>query len=137
MDSPTPPPALVKSFNIQAESLLIETQNFELDPPYEMASYNLRLLLEERVWHIDEYASALKSPSLTMKECASVVRSCVTGRVKVNTLTMGNVDEGEVRRIMEGVRDDVLGDQEGKPELNDNELPQFRSMQGEMDLRHF
>ncbi|GMI47077.1 hypothetical protein TrCOL_g7143, partial [Triparma columacea] len=74
-----------------------------------------------------------KSPSLTMRECASVVRSCVTGRVKVNTLTMGNVDEGEVWRIMEGVRDDVLGEQEGKPELNDNELPQFRSMQ-DMEL---
>jgi len=128
MSSPNPSPELSKSFEVQAETLLTETQNFALDPPYEIASYNLRLLLEERVWHIDEYAAALKSPSLTMAKCAEVVTGCLMDRVDINALVMGNVDEGNVKKLMEGVKRDMLG---GKEEtlLYDNELPQFRSVQ--------
>ena len=109
MCSPNPSPELEKSFKTQTENLLTETQNFAYDPPYEIASYNLRLLIEGRVWHVDEYAIALKSPSLTMRKCAEVVRDCISRRVNVHSLVMGNVDEADVRKLVGAVERGEIG----------------------------
>ena len=43
-------PSLQKKFLKAKEGLLRETKNYLLDTPYEVASYNAWLLMEESVW---------------------------------------------------------------------------------------
>ena len=68
------------------------------DSPYEICQYNLRMLSEFPVWHIDDYISELEDKDvepLTMKECAEVAENCLFGRSKAVALCIGNIDETE------------------------------------------
>ena len=47
-------------FQKATESLLRETKNYRLDSPYEVASYNSRLLMEEDVYYLDNYVNDME-----------------------------------------------------------------------------
>lgn len=117
---------LARSFAVQTEHLLRETRNFAFEPPYELASYNSRFLLEERVWHVCSYEEVMEN-ELSMKECANVVRECFSGRVDINALCMGNTDEDEAEALMETLGKN-LGCFNPKNALSFNEFPQFKSL---------
>lgn len=80
-------PALQLKFEKAKANLLRETKNYRLDTPYEIASYNSRLLMEESVWYVDNYIAEMeRGPPLTMQECAQVAEECLLGRVKVRLI---------------------------------------------------
>lgn len=84
-------PALLQKFVKAKESLLRETKNYRLDTPYEVASYNSRLLMEESVWYVRNYIAEMEGPvaeknPLTMEECARVAEECLLGKIKVRRL---------------------------------------------------
>jgi len=123
-------PSLQKLFDKAKEGLLRETKNYRLDPPYEVASYNSRLLIEENVWYLDNYIDEMegevaeKDP-LTMAECAEVAQECLMGRVKCEALCMGNIDEVGARQVS-GVLDRHFLD--ASRTLSEAETPRFRSL---------
>jgi insulysin len=123
-------PDLRKRFAKAQESLLRETKNYRLDTPYEVASYNSRLLIEENVWYLDNYVdemegdAALHDP-LTMEECAQVAEDCVMGRLKCEALCMGNIDQKHALGISE-VLDRVFLDKSRT--ISEVETPRFRSL---------
>lgn len=122
-------PALFEKFERAKDNLLRETKNYRLDVPYEIANYNSRLMMEENVWYLDNYlelmegAYAEKNP-LTMEQCAEVAEKCLTGRLKVNALCMGNIDESGAKEVNDVISQHFL--KSSKP-LHDAELPRFRS----------
>ena len=82
-------PALSAKFEKAKDNLLRETKNYRLDTPYEVCSYNSRLLIEENVWYIDNYLSELEGEDaerdpLTMEECGRITEQGLTGRIKVS-----------------------------------------------------
>ncbi|GMH94643.1 hypothetical protein TrST_g5784 [Triparma strigata] len=121
-DTPTP---LSRSYETQAEGLRIETKNFGLDPPYEIANYNSRYLLEDRVWHVDEYEEVMKD-GVGINECGKVAKECFMGKLNVNSLYMGNVDEAGAEKMINIVEKDFKLSQN---QLESDEFPQFYSLQ--------
>lgn len=123
-------PALFDKFERAKEGLLRETKNYRLDVPYEVANYNSRLVMEENVWYLDDYVDLMegecaeKDP-LTMEQCANVAEACLTGRLKVNALCMGNIDEKGAQEVTKVISRHFL---EPSTPLHDSELPRFRSM---------
>lgn len=123
-------PSLYDKFERARESLLRETKNYRLDAPYEVANYNSRLLMEENVWYLDDYIdlmegeNAAKDP-LTMEQCADVAEACLTQRLKVSALSMGNIDEKGTKEVIDVVSRHFLSP---STPLRDSELPRFRSM---------
>lgn len=123
-------PALQKSFDRARESLLRETKNYRLDPPYEVANYNSRLLIEENVWYLDNYVDVMEGSEhevspLTMTECAEAARLSVSGRVKCEALCMGNIDEGGAEEVRQLIEDRFLSK---ACVLGEAETPRFRSL---------
>jgi hypothetical protein len=88
-EGPEQHPALAERYIKAMQNLARETKNFRLDSPLAIASYNSRMLLENPVWHIEQYIAemegevAVKKP-LTMTECALIVEEAITGRVAVS-----------------------------------------------------
>ena len=123
-------PALNDKFERAKDSLLRETKNYRLDVPYEVANYNSRLAMEENVWYLDDYVDLMegeyaeKDP-LTMEQCADVAEACLTGRLNVNALYMGNIDEQGAKEITSVIERHFI---EPSRPLHDSELPRFRSM---------
>jgi insulysin len=123
-------PTLYDKFERARESLLRETRNYRLDAPYEVANYNSRLVMEENVWYLDDYidlmegVNADKNP-LTMEQCADVAEACLTGRLKVSALCMGNIDEKGTKEVTDVIARHFLTP---STPLHDSELPRFRSM---------
>ncbi|CAB9527211.1 Insulin-degrading enzyme [Seminavis robusta] len=132
-EGPEAHPALYDKFEKAKESLLRETKNYRLDAPYEVASYNSRLLLEENVWYLDDYVREMegeyaeKDP-LTMEECGLLAEESLTGRHKVEAFCMGNIDESEAREACQVVEDHFFTQKQSRP-LMEAEIPTFRSMQ--------
>jgi len=123
-------PCLQARFDKAKEGLLRETKNYRLDPPYEVANYNSRLLIEENVWYLDNYISEMEGEEaerdpLTMAECADVARDCFMGRVKCEALCMGNIDELGCRDVSDVIDRHFL---EGSRALSEAETPRFRSL---------
>jgi len=126
-------PALHQKFEKAKEGLLRETKNYRLDAPYEVASYNSRLILEESVWYLDDYVREMEGEyaeqdPMTMEECGMVVEESLTGRHKVEALCMGNIDETEAREACKIVEDHFYAKKISRP-LAESEIPTFRSMQ--------
>jgi len=129
-EGPEAHPALADMFKKASDNLLRETKNFRLDSPYEIANYNSRLLMEEQVWHIDDYSNEMEGElaerdPLTMEECARVVEESLLGRVKAELLCMGNINEEEARKVVDVVDSHFLNP--SRP-LLESEKPVFRSM---------
>jgi secreted Zn-dependent insulinase-like peptidase len=81
-------PSLQQKFLKAKEGLLREAKNYRLDTPYEVASYNAWLLMEESVWYVETYVAEMKGPAaeknpLTMEECARVAEECLLGKSKI------------------------------------------------------
>ena len=129
-EGPEVHPGLALNFEKAKEGLLRETKNFRLDTPYESASYNSRLILEETVWYVQSYvdemegATAEKDP-LTMNECARVAEECLRGRLKAESLIIGNIDKEQAQIIANVVDSHFLAP--SRP-LLDVEVPAFRAM---------
>jgi len=129
-EGPSAHPGLALNFRNAMEGLLRETKNYRLDTPYDIASYNSRLVLEESVWYVQSYLdemegdTAVKDP-LTMEECARVAEECLRGRLKAESLIIGNIDEESAQKIADVVDSHFLAP--SRP-LLDNEVPSFRSM---------
>ena len=126
-------PALHEKFEKAKEGLLRETKNYRLDTPYEVASYNSRLILEERVWYLEDYVREMEGEyaerdPLTMEECAQVAEEAFTGRHKVEALCMGNINEEEAREACQVVEDHFFSQKTARP-LMEAEIPKFRSLQ--------
>ena len=128
-EGPEAHPHLYEKFLKAKENLSRETKNYRLDSPYEIAAYNSRLCMEEYVWYLDNYINEMEGPyaeknPLTLEECASVAESCLTGRIKVTALGIGNIDEKGAQNVV-----DVLDEHFLKPSrpLHDAEMPKFRS----------
>jgi len=129
-EGPEAHPALADMFNKARDNLLRETKNFRLDSPYEIANYNSRLLMEQQVWHVDDYSNEMEGEyadrdPLTMEECARVVEESLLGRVKAELLCMGNINEEEARKVVDVVDSHFL--KPSRP-LLESEVPTFRSM---------
>lgn len=123
-------PVLQAKFDKAKENLLRETKNYRLDPPYEVASYNGRLFMEESVWYLDNYVDLMegmeaKRHPLTMYECATAAEECLTGSIKCEALCMGNIDEKEASRVSSILQDRFLMNSRI---LSEVEVPRFRSM---------
>lgn len=122
-------PALAELFHKAKENLLRQTKNYIYDSPYETGSYNLRVLCETPVWHIDDYVREMEgldadAEPLTMKECAEVAEQCLFGRTKAVSLCIGNIDEKGSREVEEVISNHFLK----KRPLIDGEIPRFRSL---------
>jgi insulysin len=123
-------PVLREKFAKAKESLLRETKNYRLDTPYEVASYNSRLLLEENVFYLDNYIDEMEGPDaerdpLTMEECAQQAEESVTGRLKCEALCMGNIDEKGALEISNVIDRHFL---DKSRILSEVETPRFRTM---------
>lgn len=120
-------PALAAMFEKARQNLLRETKNFVYDSPYEICQYNLRMLNEEKAWHIDHYISELEDKDvepLTMKECAEVAEDCLFGRSKAVALCIGNIDEKESLEVERIISDRFLK----KRPLTEDENPRFNAL---------
>ena len=122
-------PALYDKFERAKDSLLRETKNYRLDVPYEVANYNSRLIMEENVWYLDDYVDLMEGENaekdpLTMEQCAHVAEACLTGRLKINALCMGNIDEKGAKEVKNVISRHFVDP--SRP-LHDSELPRFRS----------
>eukprot|EP00560_Eucampia_antarctica_P009798 CAMPEP_0197828904 /NCGR_PEP_ID=MMETSP1437-20131217/5400_1 /TAXON_ID=49252 ORGANISM="Eucampia antarctica, Strain CCMP1452" /NCGR_SAMPLE_ID=MMETSP1437 /ASSEMBLY_ACC=CAM_ASM_001096 /LENGTH=1242 /DNA_ID=CAMNT_0043430317 /DNA_START=34 /DNA_END=3762 /DNA_ORIENTATION=+ len=117
-------------FDKAVENLLRETKNFRMDSPYETATYLTRMLLEDNVWHVDNYITEMegeyfdKNP-LTLQECASVVDECLSERTLVQSLCMGNIDEDGVLGVAKVIEERFLS--RSRP-LTPEEFPRLRSL---------
>lgn len=144
-------PGLFDKFQKAQENLLRETKNYRLDAPYEIANYNSRLLLEENVWHLDDYVGEMEGENadqnpLTLEECGDVALECLTGCLKVssvthlliafmdhffltlsqvNSLCIGNIDEKSAEDVADIVSRHFLI--QSRP-LRASESPTFKSM---------
>lgn len=112
------------------EGLLRETKNYRLDSPYEVASYNSRLLVEESVWYLDNYVNEMEGEvadlnPLTMEECALAAEESLIGRVKCEALCMGNINEKEAQEVANVLDRHFLN---ASRTLTEVETPSFRSM---------
>ena len=95
-EGPEKRPELARKFAKAKTSLLRETKNYRLDAPYDVAAYNLRLLLEESVWYLDDYIAEMEGPfedadPLTMQDCAVVAKEAFSGRVRVSLVPLNSV----------------------------------------------
>lgn len=123
-------PVLREKFNKGLEGLLRETKNYRLDSPYEVASYNSRLLIEESVWYLDNYVTEMEGEAaernpLTMEECAAAAEESLMGRVKCEALCMGNISEKEAQEVANVLDRHFL---DHSRTLTEVETPSFRSM---------
>jgi len=123
-------PVLREKFDKAKQGLLRETKNYRLDSPYQISNYNSRLLMEESVWYLDNYVEEMegeqsKRHPLTMEECATVAKEAITGRVKCETLCMGNIDESGAQNVATVLDRHFLEDSRTLTEV---ETPRFRSM---------
>lgn len=124
-------PSLFDKFEKAKESLLRETKNYRLDTPYEVCNYNSRLLMEEKVWYLDDYVSEMEGERaeqnpLTMQECAQIAEECLTGRLKLNCLCIGNIGKNEAEDVNNVIADHFL--KPSRP-LFESETPTFKSLQ--------
>ncbi|KAL7547250.1 hypothetical protein ACHAWF_010572 [Thalassiosira exigua] len=122
-------PALAAIFAKAKVDLARQTKNYIYESPYETGSYNLRMLLETPVWHIDDYVGEMEGPDadaepLTMEECAEVAEQCLFGRSKAVALCIGNIDENGSQDVAKVISDHFLK----KRPLIDDETPRFRSL---------
>lgn len=132
-EGPEAYPALHAKFEKAKEGLLRETKNYRLDAPYEVASYNSRLILEDRVWYLEDYVREMEGEfaerdPMTMEECAQAAEESFTGRHKVEALCMGNINEAEAREACQVVEDHFFSAKTSRP-LMEAEIPTFRSLQ--------
>lgn len=123
-------PALFDKFQKAKENLLRETKNYRLDTPYEVATYNSRLIIEEKAWYLDNYVDELEGKyaeldPLTMEECADVAKGCMTGRIKADAMCTGNIDEKGAREVVDVIDHHFLNP--ARP-LHAAEAPSFKSM---------
>jgi insulysin len=129
-EGPDAHPGLALNFATAKASLLRETKNFRLDTPSEIASYNTRLVVEENAWCTQNYISEMEGETadrdpLTMQECARVAEECLTGRLKAESIIMGNINADSAMKIADVVDSRFLAP--SRP-LLDIEVPTFRSM---------
>jgi insulysin len=129
-EGPEAHPGLALNFATAKASLLRETKNFRLDTPYEIASYNSRLILEEAVWYVQSYVDEMEGETaekdpLTMQECAQVAEECLRGRLKAESVIIGNIDTESALKIADVVDSHFLAP--SRP-LLDIEVPTFRAM---------
>lgn len=122
-------PLLAESFGKATENLLRQTKNNMYESPYETGAYNLRMLCETPVWHVDDYVAEMEGPDaeadpLTMKECAEVAEQCLFGRTKAVSLCIGNIDEKGSQEVADVISNHFLK----KRPLIDDETPRFRSL---------
>ncbi|GMH74369.1 hypothetical protein TL16_g06445 [Triparma laevis f. inornata] len=96
-----------------------------MDPPYEIANYNSRYLLEDKVWHVDEYEEEMKA-GIKINECGDIAKECFMGKLNVNSLYMGNVDEAGAERMVETVEKNFKLSED---QLEFDDFPQFHSLQ--------
>lgn len=125
-------PALNEKFETAKQNLLRETKNYRLDTPYEVASYNSRLILEERVWYLNDYVNEMEGEyaernPLTMAECGQIAEECLTGRHKAEVLCMGNIDEKGALEACKVIEDHFFSQKISRP-LSEAEIPMFRSL---------
>eukprot|EP01082_Thalassiosira_pseudonana_P014750 g13239.t1 g13239 contig8:228642-231771(-) len=111
------------------ENLLRQTKNYIFDSPYETGSYNLRVLLETPVWHVNDYIAEMEGPDadaepLTLKECAEAAEQCLFGRSKAVSLCIGNINEKEAKEVAEVIQENFLN----KRPLFEDETPRFRAL---------
>ncbi|KAL7538426.1 hypothetical protein ACHAXR_012769 [Thalassiosira sp. AJA248-18] len=122
-------PALAAIFEKSKENLLRQTKNYIFESPYETGSYNIRMLCETPVWHINDYTGEMEGPDadsepLTMEECAEIAEQCLFGRTKAVALCIGNIDEKGSQEVAEVISNQFLK----KRPLIDDETPRFRSL---------
>uniref|UniRef100_A0A7S4HIU6 Insulin-degrading enzyme n=1 Tax=Odontella aurita TaxID=265563 RepID=A0A7S4HIU6_9STRA len=127
-EGPEAHPGLALKFEKARQNLLRQTKNFRLDTPYETSSYISRMLVEDNVWHVDNYISEMEgeyadSHPLTLEGCAQVAEECLRGRGKVEALCMGNINEKEAKEVASVIEQHFL---QSRP-LAEEEYPQFRS----------
>jgi len=121
---------LSRLFDTAKEKLLKETKNYRLDSPTEVNNYNSRLLMEEKVWFLDDYIDELESQEpfsnpLTLQECASCAEQSFAGRIKCEALVMGNLNETESQEsVRKTLEDYIVRD---ASTLKEAEIPSFRS----------
>jgi len=124
--------SLIEKYSKALESLHRETSNFNLDPPYEVANYNSRLLLEQSTWTIPQYLREMNSLMRmntveAMAECGHVIRDALFDKVcRVEALCMGNLNEDDAKNdFADVIQRHFIDCSEG---LGDEEVPRFRSM---------
>ena len=80
---PAKNPQLSQQFEKAKTNLMRDTKNIELDSPYKTASYNARVLMEEKAWHLPAYIEEMDR-GMSMQECATITEECLTGQNKVS-----------------------------------------------------
>jgi len=120
-----PDGGLLKKFRTQREMLMRDTRNFAMDPPYELADYHSRMLLEDRAWHVDQYLEELEVGNLSPGECGAAVESLLAGRLVAEGLVAGNVDAKGAQEIGNVILGTLLA--AGSLPLSDEEVPRYRS----------
>jgi insulysin len=129
-EGPSRHPELALKFKKARDNLLRETKNYKLDSPYEVANYVSRLVLEEKVWYVDNYIDEMegeyaeKDP-LTMEECGHVAEESLRGRLTAEALCIGNINKTEALQIVSLVDERFLN--VSRPLLH-IEVPTFRAM---------
>ena len=122
-------PRLADKFEKARENLLRQTKNFRMESPYETCSYISRMLVEDNVWHVDQYVAEMEGEyhdenPLTMEECARFAEESLLGRGKAEVLCMGNINESEAREVADVIENHFL---QSRP-LNEDEVPKFKSL---------
>jgi len=131
-------PDLHSKFQKATINLLRQTKNCQLDSPLETANYNGRVLIEESVWHLDNYLDEFVGvgsddgqdrDSMTMEECAIVVEeSIMNGRLATEALVMGNIRNEGALELVEVLQKILFENSPNYRPLSPDENPSFRSL---------
>jgi len=119
--------SLAQKFEKARESLLRQTKNFRMESPYETCSYMSRMLVEDNVWHVNQYVGEMEDPlsPLTMEECARAAEESLLGRGRAESLCMGNINESEAKEVADIIAQRFRS--KSRP-LDDDEIPVFKSL---------
>eukprot|EP00559_Dactyliosolen_fragilissimus_P007895 CAMPEP_0184864396 /NCGR_PEP_ID=MMETSP0580-20130426/14781_1 /TAXON_ID=1118495 /ORGANISM="Dactyliosolen fragilissimus" /LENGTH=1210 /DNA_ID=CAMNT_0027363151 /DNA_START=55 /DNA_END=3687 /DNA_ORIENTATION=+ len=123
-------PALYQKFLKAKDNLLRDTKNGKLDSPYETASYMARMMMEDNVWHINNYIAEMEgeyaeSDPLTMEECAKTAEDSLTKRLSAELLSMGNINENDAKDVTKLIQTRFLNT--ARP-LQYEEIPQIKTL---------
>lgn len=129
-EGPAKHPGLEKKFSKAQQNLLRETKNFRMESPYETCSYLSRMLVENNVWHVDQYVGEMEGDyadanPLTMGECALAAEESLLGPGKAEAMCMGNINSKEAQEVGDIILDRFL---EGSRPLQNDEIPKFGTL---------
>lgn len=89
-------------------SFLVEIKQVPEQHPALAEKYNLTMLLENPVWHIEQFIAEIENEAAVIKSLIMTEYTTTTGSVVVDIFYVGNVNESEVYQLAEVLQNLIL-----------------------------